>query len=365
MRLELYLCRHQLSHYLREELKDEPVSAEAKEIWKKNQEVAFGLIAGTLTKNETVLLSIYEKNPTLRPTFSSNSSPNGTKLWIAMKEYVLQNTAIGLYDQYDLKLRNLRLEMCTDVADLIDQMNNLYVLLTDHCPTNDRAKISKLGIALGSEWADFMRNNAYQKDVTYFGLCENIRSIYESEKLVKEASAKKATEVTTKAEKTDEETASSESANSADEYDPRERVKRRYHPRQEFKRRHSDWNRGHSGHRSRSRSQNRFHKHYRGGHSRDRDRRNYRSRSSSRESSRNRSFSPSYRSRGDRKPGRDKRNVHWSTANKQYKDQRRKTDIDHYVNAVVQASKRDHMQCKDCHGWGHRAGDDDCPERDE
>jgi hypothetical protein len=330
------------------------------------QEMSFGLIAHTLSRCDTLLADVFKNDPTLRPGGGADDArPNGSNLWKAVKTYVLQNKAGGMYATYDLKLKSLRLEQFKNANELIKQMDNLYVLVEEQNRTTDGTKILQLGIALGKSYSDFMRNNAYQVDQTYAKLCQSIRIVTAAEAATEIANSSSSTEQSNKKSfaldenKQEEVNYSSDDQSSSSSFKkngyysndkPKGILKDRYQPRHEYKRTHpNDYSR------SRSRSYS---------HSKSPDRSKYSSSSSNsqshyrqrnRDNNRSNSRSP-YRGRG---PGSDKRTVRWEEHGRDERNQRNKTNKDHYLNEVVQASKRDREQCHKCRGYGHHQHE--CP----
>ena len=57
------------------------------------------------------------------------------------------------------------------MKELRSSLNGLYVLVKHALAVTDAAKMLQLGTALGKDYKDFMRNNAYQAHQTYAALC--------------------------------------------------------------------------------------------------------------------------------------------------------------------------------------------------
>ncbi len=259
-----------------------------------------------------------------------------------MEKYVLQNKASGLYSTYTHKLQSLRLEQFESVAALITELDDLYTMTDQTIKSTDGLKITQLGVSLGVKYKDFMRNNAYGEGMTYMKLCEILRQLALNSEAAERGS--KITESALKKSSAREET-HSESANyssSEDEFRARRgSLGSRFESRFEYKRTHQ---RHRSGSRDNShRGRDRY---------RDRSRSHGSSRESSRGSSRDSRHSRDSRD-GRRRPGNHKRRIRWEDNGREQREQRDRTNRDHFVNEVVQASKRQNVQCHACKGFGH------------
>ena len=351
---DIYLSRHGCNEVLTkpqvvppEAPNNAPVETKAiylerrKEYFKMQQQ-AFGIIAISLSRCGNLLEDVFKENPALRP--GSGEKSDASKLIDAVEKYVLQNKASGLYATYTHKLQSLRLEQFESVEALITELDDLYTMTDQTIKSTDGLKITQLGVALGAKFKDFMRNNAYTEGITYMKLCEILRQVSLNTEAAERGA--KTTESALKKSSAREE-AQSESANySSSEDDFRARkgsLGSRFESRFEHKRTHQR-------HRSGSRDYPR--------RGRDRYRDRSRSRGSSRESSRGSSHDSrdsrhSRDSRDGRRPGNHKRRIRWEDNGRVERQQRDRTNRDHFVNEVVQASKRQNIQCHACKGFGH------------
>ena len=315
------------------------LAAERRKEYFKMQGKAFGIIAMTLSRCGNLMEDIYNADPTLRP--GSGERTSGSKLIDAVEKYVLQNKSSGLYATYTQQLQSLRLNQFKNVEALITELNNLYTMTDQSIKANDGMKIAQLGVALGVDYHGWMRINAYTDGATYVNVCEMLRNQELNGTAVQNGA--KATESELKKSAAKEES-NSEAANYSSEEDFRDRkrsLSSRYSSRFEYKRSNP-----------RSRSSSRAYSYTDRGRGRDRGRSRSNSRGSSRGSSRDSRGSRDSRD-GRRHSGSDKRRVRWDHNGKPEREQRDRTNRDHFVNEVVQASKRQNIQCHSCKGFGH------------
>ena len=304
------------------------------------QERAYGLIALTLTKCDNLLEDLFKEDPTLQ--LGGDERPNGSKLLKAAKKYILSNKSGGLYSAYDHKLKCIRLNQFNNVGTMLKKMDNLYAMIDPTVAVPEETKIIQLGTALGKGYKDWMRNTAFGDGVTYAKLCSQLKYMTKCEAAEEESISKSATESSTsvksKIDESKEEAAnysSEDDSHKRKHFEPRSILKNKYHRRFEYRRSNPE---DRPQYRSRSRSPS-------GSFYRDNDR--GRNRSQSR--------SPS------RSPGRDKRRVRWSYNGTPERQQRDRTNSDHFANEIVQASKRENSQCYNCRGYGHHSKE--CPSK--